>query len=239
MSQIFIVRSRSLVHSEMKSIMKIFSVKSVPRVSWSSDRPLNFRPRLQTLILLCVGLTIFGVGESLLIAAGAGNSPWTVLSQGFSEISGWSIGVTTFLTSLAVLLFWIPLKQTPGIGTVLNAVIISIAIELSLPYLPQTDVYLLQLAETAFGIALVGFGSGLYLIANLGPGPRDGLMTGLQRVSNQPVARVRTAIEITVVVLGWLLGGTVGLGTLMFAFGIGPAVSVGLYLVNFYSMRSN
>ncbi len=219
--------------------MKVFSVRSVPRVSWSSDRALNFRPRLQTLLVLCVGLTMFGIGEAMLIAAGAGNSPWTVLSQGFSEISGWSIGVTTFLTSLAVLLLWIPLKQTPGIGTILNAVIISIAIAVSLPYLPQADVYVLRVAETAIGILMVGFGSGLYLIANLGPGPRDGLMTGLQRVSNQPVARVRTAIEITVVLFGWLLGGTVGLGTLMFAFGIGPAVSMGLYLVNYFSTRTN
>lgn len=218
--------------------MKLFSVKSVPTVSWSSDRALNFRPRLLTLCILCIGLTIFGVGEAMLIAAGAGNSPWTVLSQGFSEISGWSIGVTTFLTSLAVLIFWIPLRQTPGIGTILNAVIISIAIELSLPYLPQTEVYALRVVETMVGILLVGLGSGLYLIANLGPGPRDGLMTGLQRVSNLPVARVRTAIEITVVLFGWLLGGTMGLGTLMFAFGIGPAVSMGLYLVNYFSTRS-
>lgn len=172
----------------------------------------------------------------MLIASGAGNSPWTVLSQGFSEISGWSIGVTTFLTSLAVLLFWIPLRQTPGIGTILNAVIISIAIELSLPYLPYPDMYALQVLEATIGIILVGFGSGLYLIANLGPGPRDGLMTGLQRVTNLPVARVRTAIEVTVVIFGWLLGGTVGLGTLMFAFGIGPAVSMGLFLVNKFSM---
>lgn len=218
--------------------MKLFSIKSVPTVSWSSDHALNFRPRILTLCILCIGLTIFGIGEALLIAAGAGNSPWTVLSQGFSQISGWSIGVTTFLTSLAVLILWIPLRQAPGIGTLLNAVIISVAIELSLPYLPQPDSYLLQVIQTTFGILLVGFGSGLYLIANLGPGPRDGLMTGLQRVSDLPVARVRTAIEITVVIFGWLLGGTVGLGTLMFAFGIGPAVSMGLYLVNYFSARS-
>lgn len=218
--------------------MKLFSVKSVPIVSWSSDHPLNFRPRILTLCILFIGLMIFGIGEALLIASGAGNSPWTVLSQGVSEISGWTIGVTTFLTSLAVLLLWIPLKQTPGIGTILNAVIISIAIELALPHLPQPDNYLLQVSEVAFGILLVGFGSGLYLIANLGPGPRDGLMTGLQRATNLPVARVRTAIEITVVLFGWLLGGTVGLGTLMFAFGIGPAVSMGLYLVNYFSARS-
>ncbi len=218
--------------------MKLFLVKAIPKVRWSSDRALNFKPPVLTLSVLCVGLTIFGLGEALLIAAGAGVSPWTVLSQGISVITGWSIGVTTFLTSLAVLLLWIPLKQTPGLGTLLNAVIISIAIELSLPYLPQPDLYLLKVTEGVFGILLVGLGSGLYLIANLGPGPRDGLMTGLQRITAQPVARVRTAIELTVVIFGWLLGGTVGVGTLMFAFGIGPAVSVGLYTVNHYSSKS-
>jgi uncharacterized membrane protein YczE len=222
----------------LKSTMKLFSVKNIPIVSWSSGRALNFRPRVITLCILCIGLAIFGIGDALLIASGAGNSPWTVLSQGFSQISGWSIGVTTFLTSLAVLILWIPLRQAPGAGTLLNVVIISVAIELSLPYLPRPDSYLLQIVETSFGILLVGFGSGLYLIANLGPGPRDGLMTGLQRVSNLPLARVRTAIEITVVIFGWLLGGTIGLGTVMFALGIGPAVSMGLYFVNYFSTSS-
>ena len=218
--------------------MKIFSIKTIPIASWSSDHALNLRPRILTLYILCLGLTLFGIGDSLLIASGAGNSPWTVLSQGLSRMSGLSIGVTTFLTSLAVLFFWIPLKQRPGIGTILNVVIISIAIEIFLPYLQQPDSYTLQVVEAGLGILLVGFGSGLYLIANLGPGPRDGLMTGLQRVTNLPVARVRTSIEVAVLFFGWLLGGTIGLGTLMFAFGIGPAVSMGLYLVNYFSTRS-
>ena len=218
--------------------MKIFSVKTIPIVSWSSDHASSFRPRTLTLCILCIGLTLFGIGDALLIASGAGNSPWTVLSQGVSQISGWSIGVTTFLTSLAVLFFWIPLKQNPGIGTILNVVIISIAIEVSLPYLPQPSIYAFQVVEAGLGILLVGFGSALYLVANLGPGPRDGLMTGLQRVTNLPLARVRTVIEVVVVIFGWLLGGAIGLGTLMFAFGIGPAVSVGLYLVNYFSIRS-
>jgi len=218
--------------------MKIFSIKTIPIASWSSDHALNLRPRILTLYILCLGLTLFGIGDSLLIASGAGNSPWTVLSQGLSRMSGLSIGVTTFLTSLAVLFFWIPLKQRPGIGTILNVVIISIAIEIFLPYLQQPDSYTLQVVEAGLGILLVGFGSGLYLIANLGAGPRDGLMTGLQRVTNLPLARVRTAIEVAVVFFGWLIGGTIGLGTLMFAFGIGPAVSMGLYLVNCFSTKS-
>ena len=219
--------------------MKIFSVKSIPIVPWSSDHVLNFRPRTLTLCILCAGLTIFGIGDALLIASGSGNSPWTVFSQGVSEISGWSIGVTTFLTSLLVLVFWIPLKQKLGMGTILNAVIISISIEFFLPYLPQPDSYALQLVQAGFGIVLVGLGSGIYLISNLGPGPRDGLMIGLQQLTNLPVARVRTVIEVTVVFLGWMLGGIFGVGTLMFALGIGPAVSMGLYLVNYLSTRSS
>ena len=218
--------------------MKKFFVKSIPIVSWSSDHALNFRPRTLTLCILCAGLIIFGMGDALLIASGAGNSPWTVFSQGVSEISGWSIGVATFLTSLGVLFLWIPLKQKLGLGTILNAVIISIAIEFFLPYLPLPDSYALQVVQAGLGILLVGLGSGLYLIANLGPGPRDGLMTGVLRVTNLPVARVRTVIEVTVLFLGWLLGGTLGLGTLMFALGIGPAVSLGLSLVNYFSTRS-
>ena len=212
--------------------MKFLSLRSIPTVPWSSAKPLDFKPRGSTLFFLCFGLLIFGIGEALLIAAGAGVSPWTVFAQGISNISGWSIGVSTFAVSVAVLLLWIPLSQTPGLGTILNAVIISAAIEFSLPYLPQPELYLFKFVETVIGILLVGLGSGLYLIANLGPGPRDGLMTGLQRVTDLPVAWVRTGIELIAVVCGWFLGGVVGLGTLLFALGIGPAVSLGLYLVS-------
>ena len=211
--------------------MKFLSVKGVPVVSWSSARPLNFRPPALTLSLLCIGLVIFGIGEAMLIAAGAGVSPWTVFAQGISLNTGLSIGWATFIVSVAVLLLWIPLSQTPGLGTILNAIIISAAIELSLPYLPQPQLYILKIAESIGGILLVGLGSGLYLVANLGPGPRDGLMTGLQRLTKFPIASVRTSIEVIAVMLGWLLGGTVGIGTLLFAFGIGPAISVGLYNV--------
>ena len=216
--------------------MKFLSVKGVPVVSWSSPRPLNFRPRFTTLSLLCIGLVVFGIGEAMLIAAGAGVSPWTVFAQGIASITGLSIGWATFAVSVAVLLLWIPLSQTPGLGTVLNAIIISVALELSLNYLPQPENYLLKLVETVVGILLVGIGSGLYLIANLGPGPRDGLMTGLQGLTSFPIASVRTSIEVIAVILGWLLGGTVGVGTLLFAFGIGPSVAIGLASVNRFSL---
>ena len=207
----------------------------MPSVSWSSRHPLNVKPNILTLGMLCIGLVIFGLGEALLIAAGAGVSPWTVFAQGLGLVMGLSIGWATFVVSAGVLLLWVPLKQVPGIGTILNAVIISVVIETSLPYLPKPSAYGLQVIESIIGILMVGFGSGLYLIAHLGAGPRDGLMNGLQRVTDLPIAWVRTSIEIIVVLCGWLLGGTVGLGTVLFAFGIGPAVSIGLFTVQKYS----
>ena len=212
--------------------MKIFSVKSIPRMSWSSDKPLNFSPQPLTVLILCVGLTLFGLGESLIITAGAGMSPWTVLAEGLSISTGLSIGSLTFLISLAVLILWIPLKQMPGPGTMLNVIIIAAVIEWSLPYLPHPEHYELKILQAFVGTLLVGFASGIYLIANLGPGPRDGLMTGFQRVTGFPIAWVRATIEIVVVAIGWALGGTIGLATIIFAFGIGPAVSVGLFCIS-------
>ena len=209
----------------------LHSVKSVPKVSWSSKKALNLKPRFPTLTFLLLGLTLFGIGESILIASGIGVSPWTVLAQGVSNYTNWSIGFSTFVLSVGVLLIWIPLKQKPGIGTILNALIIALAIELSLPYLPQQDTYLMQTLQVIVGVILVGFGSGFYLIANLGAGPRDGLMVGLQKISNRPISQVRTALEIIVVTIGWLMGGVVGLGTLLFAIGVGPCVSLGFVLV--------
>jgi len=219
--------------------MKFLSVKAVPSVSWSSKHPLNFRPKAKTVFLLCLGLIIFGVGEALLIAAAVGVSPWVVLAEGIGLVTGLYIGWANFLVSIGVLLLWIPLRQIPGLGTILNAILVSAALGLSLPLLPTPDILLLQIAQSAVGIFLVGMGSGIYLIAHLGPGPRDGLMTGLQHVTQFPIAWVRTSLEVTVVILGWLLGGTVGLGTLMFAFGIGPAVSFGLYTVSRFSSQKD
>ena len=212
--------------------MKIFSVKSVPQASWSSEKPLNFSPSPITVLILCLGLTLFGLGESLIITAGAGMSPWTVLAEGLSISTNLSIGSLTFLISLAVLLLWIPLKQMPGIGTLLNVIIIAAVIEWSLPYLPHPEHYELKILQAFVGTLLVGFASGIYLIANLGPGPRDGLMTGFQRITGFPIAWVRASIEIVIVMIGWTLGGSIGLATIIFAFGIGPAVSVGLFCIS-------
>jgi uncharacterized protein len=211
--------------------MKIFSIKSVPKVSWSSDKPLNFSPSPITVLILCIGLTLFGLGESLIITAGFGMSPWTVLAEGLSIQTGLSIGSLTFLISVAVLLLWIPIKQSPGVGTILNVFIIAAVIEWSLPFLPHPEHDGLQLLQVIAGTIIVGIASGIYLITNLGPGPRDGLMTGFQRISGLPIAWVRVLIEIAVVGIGWSLGGSIGLATIIFAFGIGPAVSFGLFCI--------
>ena len=211
--------------------MKIFTVRSVPTTQWSSDKPLNFSPKPLTFFFLILGLFLFGLGESLIITASIGMSPWTVLAEGLSLTSGLSIGVLTFIISLVVLLLWIPLKQKAGIGTILNVIIIAAVIEWSLPYLPHPETYLMQIFQAILGTLIVGFASGIYLIANLGPGPRDGLMTGCQRVTNLPIACVRVFLEITVISIGWVLGGTIGVATVIFAFGVGPTVSLGLYFI--------
>ena len=222
----------------MKLSLIFLSIKSVPKTSWSSDTPLNFKPRLKTFILLCLGLSLFGFGESLLIHSTIGVSPWTVLAEGLSLKLNWSVGFATFIVSVLVLSTWIFLKQKPGLGTLLNIIIIAGMIDVSLFLFDfSTNSYLLNILTGILGVLFVGLGSGIYLIANLGPGPRDGLMTGLQRITNFPIAWVRASIEISVVILGWILGGTVGLGTLIFAFGIGPAVALGLYLTNKISLK--
>jgi len=207
------------------------SIKSIPKVYWSSERPLNFKPKISSLFFLCFGLSLFGLGEGLLIVSSTGASPWSVLAQGISVHIDLSIGTITFLISFAVLFLWIFLKQKPGIGTILNALIIALMIDLSIKFIPAPDSFIFRLILASFAVLSVGIGSGIYLVANLGPGPRDGLMTGLQKKTNFPIAAVRAFLEITVVSIGWYLGGIVGVGTLLFAFGVGPAVALGLYLV--------
>ena len=207
------------------------SIKKVPKVSWSSDKPLNLKPKISTFIFLCFGLALFGLGEGLLIVSAAGASPWSVLAQGISLNINFSIGIITIFISIGVLLLWLPLNQRPGIGTILNALIIALMIDFCIKFVPTPENYLSQLFLAILAVLTVGIGGGIYLVANLGSGPRDGLMIGLQQKTNVPIASVRAFLEITVVSIGWYLGGTVGAGTLLFAFGIGPAVALGLYIV--------
>ena len=222
----------------MRFLSRIFSIKAVPSLSWSSEFPLNTKPRLKTMVMLIIGLFLFGLGEAIIIGSGSGVSPWTVLAQGISTRSGLSIGMATFFISIAILVFWIPLKQVPGIGTILNAIIIASAIDLTLPYLPQPDDITFKIIQACFGILVVGLGSGIYLCSNLGPGPRDGLMIGLQKQTNTSLPAIRTIIELSAVISGWLLGGVVGVGTILFVFGIGPCVGIGLTLVEKVSKNS-
>ena len=206
-------------------------IKKIPRVNWSSDKPYNFKPKFSTFFFLCFGLMLFGLGEGLLIVSFTGASPWSVLAQGISLNVNLSIGTITFLISIAVLILWIPLGQKPGMGTILNAIIIALMIDLCIKFVPTPSNYLYQLILAIISVITVGIGGGIYLISNLGAGPRDGLMIGLQKKTNLPVAAVRAFLEISVVSIGWYLGGTVGIGTLLFAFGIGPCVALGLFLV--------
>ena len=207
-------------------------IKKIPIVNWSSEKPLNFKPKFSTFFFLCFGLSLFGLGEGLLIVSFTGASPWSVLAQGISLNVSLSIGTITLLISIVVLLLWIPLRQKPGMGTILNALIIAIMIDLCIKYVPTPSNYIYQLILAVISVIMVGIGGGIYLVSNLGAGPRDGLMIGLQKITNFPIAVVRATLEISVVSIGWYLGGTVGVGTLLFAFGIGPCVALGLFLVD-------
>jgi len=207
------------------------TIKNIPRVSWSSNKPLNFKPKLLTFFFLCFGLTLFGLGEGLLIVSAAGASPWSVFAQGIYLNVGFSVGIISIFISVVVLFLWLPLNQKPGIGTILNALIIGLMIDVCIKFVPTPENYISQLLLAIIAVLTVGLGGGIYLVANLGAGPRDGLMVGLQQKTSLPIAAVRAFLEITVMSIGWYLGGTVGVGTLLFAFGIGPAVAFSLFLV--------
>jgi len=206
------------------------TIKKIPKTSWSSKKPLNLKPKFSTFVFLCLGLALFGLGEGLLIVSLTGASPWSVLAQGISLNVNLSIGTITLFISLGVLILWLPLNQKPGIGTILNALIIALMIDFCIKFVPSPENYISQLILATLAVFIVGFGGGIYLVANLGAGPRDGLMVGLQKKTSMPIAAVRAFLEISVVTIGWYLGGTVGVGTLLFAFGIGPAVALVLFL---------
>ena len=206
-------------------------IKKIPKLSWSSKSPRNLKPSFKTLFLLCFGLMIFGFGEGLLIISTIGASPWNVLHQGLTLNLGLSVGTWAFLISLIVLLLWFFLDEKIGMGTILNVVIIAIMIDMTIYFLKAPELWINQFLLCIVSVLMVGLGSGIYLIARLGPGPRDGLMTGLQKKTGFSIALIRGTIEIIVVSCGWLLGGTIGVGTVLYALGIGPAVAFGLILV--------
>jgi uncharacterized membrane protein YczE len=177
-------------------------------------------------LLLLSGLACFGFGIAVMVKAGLGLSPWESLHQGISIHTGLPIGTVSILLGVPILALWLPLGERLGVGTVLNVVCIGLVTNFTLPLLPTFDSLALRLIEMALGIAIIGAGSGLYLTSKLGAGPRDGLMMGLSRRTGRSIRLTRTAIELTVLAIAFLLGGTIGIGTLAFALGIGPVVQV-------------
>ena len=210
--------------------------KIIPHTSWTATgrwgiSSKNFLP-------LVIGLSIFGVGDALLIQSNLGNAPWSVLAQGLALKSPLSIGQATAVISIGVLLLWIPLKERPGFGTLSNIALIALFIQIGIDHIPKLESYLaLQLFYVFFGIFLVGIGSALYITCGLGPGPRDGLMTSLHNRTGVRVSRVRLSIEITVLIAGVLLGGVAGFGTAAFALLIGLSIATNLNIVARFANR--
>ncbi len=174
---------------------------------------MTLRPRFKSVLFLLVGLWIFGMGHASLIVSGLGVSPWTTLAQGVSAQTGWSIGACVLVVGVLVLVIWIPLRERPGMGTIANIIVVAIAIDVTIPMLPPPTGFAMAMIQSLVGI-------------------RDGLMTGIQKRTNYPIGWVRTGLEITVLIVGWRLGGVVGIGTLMMAFGVGPLVAVCLSVVD-------
>lgn len=203
--------------------------KTVPITPWRADSRWQLSPT--RVLILFLGLIIFGLGDSLLIQGNLGNAPWTVFAQGLTKKTGLSIGEATLVISIFVLLMWIPLREKPGFGTLSNIVLIATSIQVGTEIFPEQSSFMSGIGFDLLGIAMVGFGSALYITCGLGPGPRDGAMTGIHYRTGVRVGRVRLGIEVVVLMIGWLMGGTVGLGTALFALLIGQSVAIFLGLV--------
>lgn len=209
--------------------------RTIPITPWTANGRWDLNR--QRFFILTFGLTIFGFGDSLLIQSHIGNAPWSVLAQGISIKSGLNIGFSTFLLSALVLILWWPLGERPGFGTLANIVIIAIAIEIGIINFPVAANQFIGVVYAFLGVALVGAGSALYITCGLGPGPRDGLMTSLHKRSGIRVGRIRLAIESTVFLAGWALGGRIGLGTLIFTLFIGQSIAIALGVVSRFTSK--
>ena len=214
----------------MRSLLKFIAPhKTIPNTPWRAEHRWQLSPT--RVAILFFGLAIFGLGDSLLVQGNVGNAPWTVFAQGLSLKTGWALGFSTFLISVVVLLFWIPLREKPGFGTLANILLIATFIQIGVSIFPLQHSLISGVAFDLLGIALVGIGSSLYITCGLGPGPRDGTMTGIHQKTGIRVGRVRLGIEVTVLAIGWLMGGTVGVGTLLFALLIGESIAISLGVV--------
>lgn len=192
----------------------------------------DLRAALPRLPGLLVGLILFGVGIALMVEAGLGLGPWEALHQGIGDQIGLQIGTVSILLGIPILALWLPLGERPGLGTVLNVIFIGTATDVAIAVIPTAETIPTQLVMLFGGVVVIGLGSATYLSADLGPGPRDGLMTGLHHRFGWSIRRARTAIELSVLVVGWALGGTIGLGTVVFALGIGPLIQFFLGIVD-------
>jgi uncharacterized protein len=201
---------------------------TIPRLPWSAASPATWLPRTSTLVALLSGLVAFGIGEAALVNAALGTTPWTVLAQGIARHTPLDVGEATISVSVVVLLGWLPLRQRPGLGTVLNIVVIGLMLDAAIHFLPEPHAVGWQLLQVAAGIAAIGVGSAFYLTANLGTGPRDGWMTGIHRVTGLGIATVRTTLEVSALIAGGLLGGDVGVGTFAFAILVGYVLAATL-----------
>ncbi|MFF8372521.1 YitT family protein [Streptomyces lydicus] len=182
------------------------------------------------LVQLYAGLTLYGVSMGLMVRAGLGLEPWSVLNQGISRHTGLSIGTVTIVSGALILLLWIPLRQRPGLGTVSNVVILGLVMDLTMSLVPELHALGARIPLLVFAVLLNGAATGLYISTRFGPGPRDGLMTGLHLRTGRPVRLVRTCIEVTVLAVGFLLGGSIGAGTVVYALAIGPLAQLFLRL---------
>ena len=200
--------------------------KTIPETPWRAEHRWDLSPA--RVGILFFGLAIFGLGDSLLVQGNVGNAPWTVFAQGLSLKTDWPLGFSTFMISVAVLLVWIPLREKPGFGTLSNILLIATFIQIGTQIFPLQNSLFMGVLFDLLGIALVGIGSALYITCGLGPGPRDGMMTGLHKSTGIRVGRVRLGIEVTVLAIGALMGGTVGVGTLLFALLIGESIAISL-----------
>jgi uncharacterized membrane protein YczE len=196
------------------------------RVLQSPRRTLTGRRLPHRLIQLYAGLALYGISMALIIRSALGNMPWDVLHQGLAGRLGWSLGTVTIVVGALVLLAWIPLRQRPGVGTVSNVVVIGVAVDAALAVVPAPSSLVWRVGLLVAGVLLNAVATAAYIGVHLGPGPRDGLMTGLVRRTGGSVRLVRTSIEVAVVATGWLLGGTLGIGTVVYAVAIGPLVQV-------------
>jgi uncharacterized membrane protein YczE len=214
----------------MRSLLKFIAPhKTIPHTPWRAEHRWQLSP--SRVAILFFGLAIFGLGDSLLVQGNVGNAPWTVFAQGLSLKTGFPLGISTFLISVAVLLIWIPLKEKPGFGTLSNILLIASFIQIGISIFPLQHSLAMGVTFDLLGIAMVGIGSSLYITCGLGPGPRDGAMTGIHQATGIRVGRVRLGIELTVLIIGWLMGGTVGIGTLLFALLIGESIAISLGIV--------